>query len=227
MSVSNNIAPIAAQPTVLTAIEFTSDYSIITVEGKELEPISLGVLLSTIERLCESCGNSMELGKLTSFYSFSAGRSFALQKSAKSNDFKYIIDVSRWSDLGTGFPNYMDEDFPMLPTNEEIIRFLTEESGVLFFGFHNQLTNSWDTYLKAWGDQTQHFQSIGMVAMQIGVLLKSSHYPHGRLCLRFELGSLWIWAGQDGNYCMVFVDTEISQQALGCVIHCGESFILI
>ena len=226
MSAFDKEASISRQPAIQTVIEFTPEYSPKSVEGEGLEPIGLGVLLSTIERLSENCGEPMELGKLTAFYSFSDGQSFALEKQKDSIKFQYFVDVSRWSDLGRGFPNYTDEGFPMLPTREEITHFLTDESGVQCFGFRSQLTNIWEHQLKSLIAKEQQFQAASMSAMQIDVLLKSSQYPCGRMCLQFNSGSLWIWVTQDDNYCMIFVDSKISKQALGCVIHCGESFIL-
>jgi|GEM_PF-4780723 len=226
MSLFDKAAPISAQPALLTAIKFSPQYSAISVEGKDVDSIGLGVLLSTVERLSENCGESMALGKLNAFYSFSHGRSFTLEKHEDSIAFKHIADVSRWSDLGAGFPNYTQEDFPDIPTRQEITQFLNEESNVVCFGFRSLSSQDWEYHMKSLGEKAQRFQSAGMVAMQIHVLLKSSQYPHGRMCLRFDNGVQWIWSTHDDRHCMLFVDTEISQASLGTVIHCGESFVL-
>lgn len=226
MSTSNKDTPVQVQPTALMAIEFTLDYTPSAVQGEGLEPNSLGVVLSTIERLTESCSSTIGLGQLTAFYSFRGGRSFALNKAANSIHFEYYKDTSRWSEMGQAFPNYIEQDFPMLPTREEIIRLLTEESDVSYFGFKYQSNNDWEHHLKSSSHEAQKFQPAGMVTMQIDVLLKSSQHPHGRLCLQYEAGSLWVWATQQDDYCIIFAGPNISAEALGCIIHCGESFIL-
>ena len=215
----------ALSQNVLLDIQFNPDYSVTAHQGTEFDPIMLSVSLSTIERLSTTCSQSINIGNLEKFFSYSKGKLLSFEKSADSLRCKCFDQISAWSDI-EHFPKCESTCLPLIATLPEITQHLDTLKSVLSYGVRKQSTNQWQFESKRSEWSPQLLQATGMVVMQVNMLLENGGYPHSRLCLYFESAIFWVWAVKDGRYCFAIVDRKITDADLEAVLSCGEAFVL-
>lgn len=227
MSDLNEGADVSVDLTTASLIQFSLDFSTLSSEGEKLEDSSVSILLTTIDRLGTSLGDGLGLGDVESFYTWSAGEGVSVEKQEESIEFKKLRGIAEWKDLNLEWHSFWGTDFPLVPTDYEINECLNQIEEIEWFGVREHLSNRWMEDFRHPNIEQEKTQRAASLTMQIDVLLKSSHYPRGRLCICFKEAFLWVWVNQNDDYLMILSKADISENAVSRLIHCGESFLLL
>ena len=207
---------------IISEIDFNEDYSVKDHRSGTLEPMLIGVLLSTVERLCQNIQSEICMQQFKGFHSLSDGMSYVSEHKGDCIEFKHRANVRDWADMAAQFAAAPSPCFPTLPTAGDILEYIQLTEEVELYASKKDASSNWSLGCNQAAVTAEGLSSIVRNLMQINLLLSGGQHPHGRFCFSFNGGDLLVWLGQESASCFALVRKSAPESVVPTIIHCGE-----
>jgi hypothetical protein len=208
-------------------VTFGEDF--LSAEGVEgsVDTAELGLLLSTLVRSCQSCGESLEAGALQNLFAWEAGRALSLTSAPGGYDYQAWEGVTGWEDFDdVPWREVLASDSLLDVRRPEVLDRLCELPGVSWAGIRDFESSQWEECCCTTSLESMQLLQASRLVLQLDTLLKGHGCPRGRLRLSYERASLWAWSNTTDDYLMTLTDRDLPLVSRGALLRIGEAFML-
>lgn len=193
-------------------------------DGGDLTELSL--LLTTLFRSAEGCGEILDAGPLQRMISWQPGAGLHLVKTETGFRYEKYLSVTGWEDFEADDVRLaMTGSWQLHLTLQEILDAMTRLDGLYWAGIRDFETSRWnECHLDTAVDSETLHQSAKM-ALQLDILFKGHGLPRGNLRLDFAKSSLCSWSNTRDDYYMALTQSELPAAGRAVLVRCGQAFI--
>ncbi len=209
------------------SLDFEEDFLTATGADESVDTAELGLLLGTLHRSCENCGNSLDAGPLQSLLTWEPGRSVRLERKDTSYHYEAWEGVTGWEDCDdVPWEQVLATDYLIDVTRPEVVDRLCGLAGVSWTGIRDFESSQWEECTCRVELDNDRLMQATRLILQLDVLLKGHQCPRGRIRLDFEQAILWAWANCGDDYLMALTQCDLPLSSRGALVRIGEAFML-
>ncbi|MEO0797040.1 MAG: hypothetical protein AAFX93_17935 [Verrucomicrobiota bacterium] len=205
-------------------VRFSTDFTVVQVEGDLEDHSTFGVTALTAVRTVEQGAQALGFGKPEIIRGRNLTSGFSLHLDDSGHNLKRYEGICRWQDFDPSAVNDSAGVYPVLPQTNDIPGWIDQIPGLNARGLRLQATDEWAFQIADAEVSEEAFSTFALSILQLDLLFKSIGLPRRELQLQFTNHQVSLASNEDMDFLLATTNRNLVSSAQATLNRCMNYF---